>query len=270
MAGYATPSWVDGITPPGVDAASLKALGYAVELAEHPYGTCATAAGTAAKTVNIDFSGSLTLFTGLSIKVKFNNANTAASPTLNVNGTGAKSIVAPGFTGTVTWSANQILDLTYNGSQWVIFAQDVYNKTQSLSSTTASAMNTKFGSTPATPDAALALLTSVIPTVTSNAKVSTGSYTGTGTSGASNPTVINCGFVPKLVIISENIAWSGTMFLWFAGLTSVKYATTAEQATVSVSGNTLRVYCATGSDTSKQMSQMNLQGRTYYWFAIGV
>ena len=269
MAGYSTPTWVNGSTP-AINAAALTAMGQAIELSEHPYGTCSTAAGTAAKTVTIDFSGNLSLFAGLSIKVKFSNTNTASSPTLNVNGTGAKSIVFPGYTGSVTWAANQILDLTYNGSQWVVYNQDVYTKTQSLSSTTATAMNTKFGSTPATPDAALALLTSVIPTVTSNAKVSTGSYTGTGTSGASNPTVIDCGFVPKLVIISENITWSGTMLLWFAGLTSVKYATTAELATVSVSGNTLRVYCATGSDTAKQYAQMNLQGRTYYWFAIGV
>ena len=53
------------------------------------YGTCSTAASTAAKTV--DCAG-FALITGAEITVKFTVTNTADSPTLNVNGTGAKKI----------------------------------------------------------------------------------------------------------------------------------------------------------------------------------
>ena len=57
------------------------------------YGTCSTAAGTAAKVVILaDF----VLFKGAQISVFFSYANTVASPTLNVNGTGAKAIWARG------------------------------------------------------------------------------------------------------------------------------------------------------------------------------
>ena len=51
------------------------------------YGVCDTAASTAAKTV--DMTG-FTLTTGATIHVYFENGNTAASPTLNVNDTSAK------------------------------------------------------------------------------------------------------------------------------------------------------------------------------------
>ena len=51
------------------------------------YGTCTTAAATVAKTVS---AANFRLFKGATISVKFSYANTAASPTMNVNGTGAK------------------------------------------------------------------------------------------------------------------------------------------------------------------------------------
>ena len=53
------------------------------------YGSCSTAAATAAKVV--DCAG-FALVTGAEITVKFTVTNTAANPTLNVNGSGAKSI----------------------------------------------------------------------------------------------------------------------------------------------------------------------------------
>lgn len=55
-----------------------------------PYGTCSVAVGTAAKTATI--SG-VTLSEGTQVRVKFTNGNSAATPTLNINSTGAKSIV---------------------------------------------------------------------------------------------------------------------------------------------------------------------------------
>ena len=54
------------------------------------FGTCTTAAGTAAKEVdlaNFDY-----LLEGVTIKVRFENSNTATNPTLAVGGTTATAI----------------------------------------------------------------------------------------------------------------------------------------------------------------------------------
>ena len=84
------------------------------------FGTCSTAAGTAAKTVSIT-AGTPTLEAGLKVTVKFNNANTANSPTLNVNSLGAKNIFHKGAR--ITSSANKALlagvcDFVYDGTQF--------------------------------------------------------------------------------------------------------------------------------------------------------
>lgn len=56
------------------------------------YGACSTAAGTRAKTLNVTEPG-FELVSGTKLVVDFINENTASSPTLNVNGTGAKFII---------------------------------------------------------------------------------------------------------------------------------------------------------------------------------
>ena len=56
------------------------------------YGTCSTAAGTAAKVVSVSGSSTWTLRAGSIIVVMFSATNTASNPTLNVNNTGAKPI----------------------------------------------------------------------------------------------------------------------------------------------------------------------------------
>ena len=62
-----------------------------VEYSNTPFvGTCSTAAGTMAKTVTVD--SSFQLVDGVHVRVYMENANTNTAPTLNVNGTGAKSI----------------------------------------------------------------------------------------------------------------------------------------------------------------------------------
>ena len=87
------------------------------------YGTCSTASGTAAKVVTCtDFT---TLITGVSITVKFQYANTAANPTLNVNGTGAvpiyyKNTLAPGAAPMSSWQAGTVVNFTYDGSAWMM------------------------------------------------------------------------------------------------------------------------------------------------------
>lgn len=87
-------------------------------LASH-YGTCATAAAAAAKVVTLP---GFSLATGTAIAVKFTYGNTASSPTLNVNGTGAKSIAVYGSTaaGSGAWSAGEVVLFVYDGTRWVM------------------------------------------------------------------------------------------------------------------------------------------------------
>ena len=90
-------------------------------IASSLYGTCTDSAGTVGKTVTCaDFD---TLITGVTIHVKFTYGNTATSPTLNVNGTGAKPIYSngttvPGNTKLTSWYDNTIVSFTYDGTAW--------------------------------------------------------------------------------------------------------------------------------------------------------
>lgn len=89
----------------------------------HHFGSCSTAAATAAKTVTLDDSMSFTLAKGASVFVKFTNSNTVASPTLAVNGTTAKAIMrygttAPSTTAKTSWQAGSVVHFVYDGTYW--------------------------------------------------------------------------------------------------------------------------------------------------------
>lgn len=109
------------------------AIDNAVNEVKASYGTCSTAAATAAKVVTLS---KFALYTGAKISVKFTYANTAASPTLNVNGTGAKTIRA--FNASLTasspynWRANSIVEFVYDGTYWQLAAnydqQEIFNR----------------------------------------------------------------------------------------------------------------------------------------------
>jgi len=80
------------------------------------YGTCSTAAGTAAKVVACT---GFALVTGAEITVKFTVTNTAPSPTLNVNSTGAKAIYYRGAAISAGYlAANRTYTFRYNGTQY--------------------------------------------------------------------------------------------------------------------------------------------------------
>lgn len=109
--------------------AKVTAGGATHLIASSAYGECTTAAATAAKTVNITGDGTttipFTLLKGTTIHIKFSNANSAASPTLNVNSTGAKAITkygttAAGTTIATSWSAGAVVSFTYDGTSWVM------------------------------------------------------------------------------------------------------------------------------------------------------
>lgn len=94
-----------------------------------PYGVCSTAADTVAKTVTVP---NFSLEAGATVIVKFTNANSVASPTLNVNSTGAKSIMRYGATTASTettttgWVAGAVQMFTYDGTNWI---RDYWNNT---------------------------------------------------------------------------------------------------------------------------------------------
>ncbi len=95
------------------------------------YGTCSTAAATVNKVATI--SG-FSLYTGVMVSIKFTVTNTAASPTLNINNTGAKPIyyrnaaISAGFL-----AINRTYLFVYNGAQWEFMGDlnvDTVNRTQ--------------------------------------------------------------------------------------------------------------------------------------------
>jgi len=92
------------------------------------YGTCSSNASEKDKVVTLaDYDE---LMTGTMIQVKFTNTNTAVGTvddpiTLNVNGTGAKTVykhgnVQPGATEVTSWKANSIVSFVYDGTNWMM------------------------------------------------------------------------------------------------------------------------------------------------------
>lgn len=80
------------------------------------YGTCSTEAATVEKAVSLT---GFTLVSGAKVYVKFTVTNTATSPTLNVNGTGAKAIYYRGSAiGTGYLATNRTYAFIYNGTQY--------------------------------------------------------------------------------------------------------------------------------------------------------
>ncbi|MCC8122714.1 MAG: hypothetical protein LIO58_04155 [Oscillospiraceae bacterium] len=194
------------------------------------YGTCATAAATAAKV------GTLSGFvrqTGAVVGIKFTYANTAASPTLNVNSTGAAAIYDHS-TGTYPLAGAIGAGMThlfqYNGSQWVL-------------------LNPRSGGI-----------------------LQSGTYTGTGTYGSGNLSSITFSYSITgriLMIIRVDAAgaksYQGDRLIAACGVSgaafSYYYSTAA--CTFTYSGNTVSWY---SSDASYQM---NSSGYTYYYALIG-
>lgn len=101
-------------------ARSIDGMAFDGSSAITHYGTCSTAANVAAKTVTLT---GFSLVTGARILVKFTNSNTASNPTLNVNGTGAKSIylrvnVSAETSVVTSWEAGDTIEFVYDGSYW--------------------------------------------------------------------------------------------------------------------------------------------------------
>ena len=97
---------------------SLK-LGSGTYVFTTPYATCGTAAAEAAKVAATTPGSNFSLETGARITVKFTVTNTASSPTLNVNSTGAKPIYYRGQPISASYlMANRTYEFIYNGTQY--------------------------------------------------------------------------------------------------------------------------------------------------------
>lgn len=90
--------------------------------------SCSTAGSTAAKVAGAD---GFALATGSQVAVTFAEANTAASPTLNVNSTGAKAIRLNGA-GYAYWMAGATVALVYDGSYWQVCNTPLYGSTATI------------------------------------------------------------------------------------------------------------------------------------------
>ena len=128
--------WVDIITSNNIGSQTVaKAYSGMVH-------TCYTDSATAAKTVSIP---GFTLTSGACIRVKFLYGNKAKFPTLNVNNTGAHQIlgsrgslqiliesasdisVQSGL-GVCSWDTGIVLDLYYDGANWVVIGDPIVKK----------------------------------------------------------------------------------------------------------------------------------------------
>ena len=163
---------------------------------EATYGVCSTAAATAAKTVSIP---GFVLKKGASVRVKFAYANTAGNPTLNVNSTGAKSIVYGSYGYLLEryyWKSGDLLTFTYNGGAWeladdasrknarTIWANDTTSVTVEAGTITMnSGSKIAFGTGGTFTLDSTNMTVSSSGTVTANNFTATGAFTGGVTSG---------------------------------------------------------------------------------------
>ena len=92
------------------------------------YATSSSSSATAAKVATIQSGGSFSLKEGATVSVKFTYGNTASSPTLNVDSTGAKPIRTNG-TPYAYWSSGASVLFVYDGTYWQVASTPVYANT---------------------------------------------------------------------------------------------------------------------------------------------
>lgn len=178
------------------------------------YGTSSTTASTAEKVVTC---ANFNLVAGAVIGVLFSTANTAATPTLNVNSTGAKSIyvgssVPSSTTNVLKWSANTLIYFLYDGAYFRYIIS-----VASASVAQPRGANTWYGtsSTSATTAAKVSTITNFVLTI--GAIVSVTFSTANTYSGA---ITLNVNSTGAKTIYYNNAATSTTNLLpWDAGET---------------------------------------------------
>lgn len=185
------------------------------------YGTCSTTYSTAAKVVDLP---GFVLETGAEINVKFTYYNTASSPTLNVNGTGAKAIKQYSSTApqTYMWYSNSIVHFVYDGTYWQMdippIAGTTYYGVTKLSSSTSST-STSLAATASAVKSAYDLADAAVP------KTTVGAANGVAGLDANGKILLDQ--LPEQstsvdVTLTSN-GWSnGTQSVSVSGMTSIK------------------------------------------------
>lgn len=163
------------------------------------YGTCTTAAATAAKVVTT-ITGDFTLKEGATVYVLFNNANTSTSRiTLNVDGTGNIAVNLNSINSMTAYqiAAKQVVCFVYDGESFKVqggsLATTTYYGLTKLSSSTSSTA-TNMAATPSAVKKAYDLANAAVP-------VSGGTMTGILT--AQNNTSYTTKQVRNIILVAE-------------------------------------------------------------------
>lgn len=113
------------------------------------FGVCTTAANVSAKTVSL--SNTFVLTNGSRIAVYFEYENTAAGPTLNVNGTGAGYISCNvgNYATNGSWTAKTIVEFVYYNQHWVMLTSHAtrLSKARNIQTNLASTSTASFDGT---------------------------------------------------------------------------------------------------------------------------
>ena len=176
------------------------------------YGTCSTAAATAAKTV--DLTG-FTLVTGAVVFVRFTVTNTATNPTLNVNGTGAKAIqyrnaaVSAGFL-----AANRTYAFVYDGSSYELVGDvnttlgisDAVNSTSSTTAASSKAVKTAYDKANSAASAASAAQSAANTAQSTASTAQTTANTAKSTANSAKTTATNAGKTTEVFVFKNTSA----------------------------------------------------------------
>ena len=205
------------------------------------YGTSDTAAATVDKVVTTS-SGDFTLTTGNIVYVKMPRANTVASPTLNVDGTGAKDILRIDYDDThvptAFWQPGEVIGFVYDGTNFVVLdggiaTTAIYGVTKLSSST--SSTSTDLAATPSAVKAAydLAATKSEITTATTSL-TSTGWTNNAKTVSVTGVTASNSILVTPAPASMDNYANCGIKCTAQAAGTLTFSCTTVPSSTITV------------------------------------
>ena len=107
-------------------------------------------------------------------------------------------------------------------------------------------------------------------------KLACGSYVGTGTYGADNPTSVDVGFEPKAFFVcvnTDNTAsadGADAFAFWYENLTGLKSVKSSSifSRPVTVSGSKISWNVTFGASPTAR-NQLNTSGTTYTWIALG-
>lgn len=101
-------------------------------------------------------------------------------------------------------------------------------------------------------------------------KIDTGSYTGTGTYGASNPNSLTFDFEPKILLVLSNDATGGMLGIRGAQKATTGLATYIGTDNITFNQNVVSWYYSSGGNSSTYpYIQMNQASMSYYYIAIG-